>query len=66
MVCACDAQKIDTKEKAKAEADRVTDMLCSVMETLEKDGATTHLREDVLAWWEEHKAWDKYRMAQAA
>lgn len=41
----------------KADLDRVTAMLCSVLRTL--DGHRVAFPPDVVKWYAEHQAWDK-------
>lgn len=53
-------------ELAWEEANRLTRMLCSILQILDLEGRTELYRtnHDIVSWWEKHKQKDAARIAQ--
>jgi Skp family chaperone for outer membrane proteins len=60
------AVSYDDYHKLKAEADKATRILCSVLRELEEIDVVLNQDPERTEWWEAHKAWDALRIQQEA
>ena len=48
-------------KELKKYADKITDMLCRLMNKIESEKINIEINNDIYSWWKTHKNWDEGR-----